>query len=385
MRGQPPADANSISSPASAAAESWLRLSLARGIGPRTGRRLVEHFHGIEALMRAPERALRQVDGLGPRLMQALHRAVTDGEGPAAILSDCSEHGIRVLCPDDEAWPQALNGVDDAPLVLFARGDVACLNHRPLLSVVGARRASPEGRKLTRNWCRRFSEAGVGIVSGMAWGIDAAAHRGALEGPSPTLAVLGCGLAALTEEQQRQVAAVERQGCVISEFLPRLCARPEHFPRRNRIIAALGAATLVMEADLRSGSLITARLAAEYGREVLAVPGSVLAENHGGCHLLIREGAQLVENVDQVLQTLGLEGTARCRKQRKKAYRPASPAEAAILEALGGQALHVDVLAETCGLTLPELSPILLALELQGVVERLPGSRYMLAVELQNQ
>jgi DNA processing protein len=214
----------------------------------------------------------------------------------------------------------------------------------------------------------------------MAYGIDAAAHGGALESSSPTLAVLGCGLGRLSEEQQRQVEAVSRQGCVVSEFFPDVSARPEFFPRRNRIIAALAQATLVMEADLRSGSLITARQAAGYGRDVLAVPGSVLASNHAGCHQLIRDGAELAESAENVLQHLGWLAESIVRKT----YTPNSAEEALILRLLDRETMHVDALAETCGLTVPELSPILLRFELQGVVERLPGSRYLLAVELRD-
>ena len=214
----------------------------------------------------------------------------------------------------------------------------------------------------------------------MAYGIDAAAHGGALEGPAPTLAILGCGLGCLSEEQLRQVDAISRQGCVISEFFPEVSARPEHFPRRNRIIAALAQATLVMEADLRSGSLITARQAADYGRDVLAVPGSVLASNHAGCHQLIRDGAVLAESAENVLQHMGWHAKAIAGKT----YTPNSSEEALVLRLLNRETMHVDALAETCGLTVPELSPILLRFELQGVVERLPGSRYLLAVELRD-
>jgi len=282
-----------------------------------------------------------------------------------------------VICPDDGAWPEAFNTIDDAPLVLFVKGDLTALKYPKLLAVVGARKASREGRMLTRRWCRFLSVHGIGIVSGMAYGIDAAAHGGTLEGHAPTIAVLGSGLTApFSPEQQCQIDAVANQGCVISEFLPKTEARPEHFPRRNRMIAGLSCATLVMEADIQSGSLITARCAADYGREVLAVPGSALAGNHAGCHQLIRDGAALVESTEDIMRTLGWQMGARHKKT--SSYKPANASEAKIIEALKGEILHIDALTEHCGLTVSELSPILLALELLGVVEHLPGSRYAL-------
>ncbi len=312
------------------------------------------------------------------RLRDAL--AASETSEAHRIIGQCRKHGIRLLCPDDESWPRALEACPDAPLVLFARGNLSALNHPRLLAVVGARRATREGRLLTRRWCRFLSEGGIGIVSGMAWGIDAAAHGGALEaassGGAPTIAVLGQGLAAdFTPEQSRQIEAVAAHGCVVSEFPPDAGARPEHFPRRNRIIAGLAAGTLVMEADVRSGSLITARRAADYGREVMAVPGSVLQGRHAGCHRLISDGAALVESAEDVLRALGWRAGP---MRSHETWRPADAREAAVAEALTTGVMHVDALAEHCGLTMSELSPILLALELAGVVEQLPGSRYAL-------
>jgi len=317
----------------------------------------------------------QQIEDIGPKLIRELERSKP--EQTSSILKQCEENSIQVICPDDEAWPDVFSAVDDAPLVLFIKGNPATLKYPKLLAVVGARKASREGRMLTRRWCRFLSGRGIGSVSGMAYGIDAAAHGGTLEGDAPTIAVLGCGLAApLSPEQQHQIKAVADQGCVISEFLPETEARPEHFPRRNRIIAGLSCATLVMEADIKSGSLITARCAAGYGREVLAVPGSALAGNHAGCHQLIRDGAALVESTEDILRVLGWDVDS--RQKKASSYKPANASETKIIETLEGEILHIDALAEHCGLTVSELSPILLALELLGVVEHLPGSRYTL-------
>ncbi len=354
----------------------WLRLAMVRGIGPMLGRKLVQAVGDIDCLWASSRRELAEIDGVGPQLLNALSQSASDSA--EAIIEYCQYHHIQLICPDNSVWPEAFQLIDDAPLVLFVRGDITHLNHRRLLAIIGARKASREGRLITRRWSKYFSDRGIAVVSGMAYGIDAAAHGGALEGLSPTLAVLGCGLGCLSEEQTLQVEAVSRQGCVISEYLPDVSARPEFFPRRNRIIAALSRATLVIEADLRSGSLITARQAADYGRDVLAVPGSVLASNHAGCHQLIRDGAALAESAENVLQHMGwLE-----KSVIGKTYSPDSSEEALILQLLDRETMHVDALAETCGLTVPELSPILLRFELQGVVERLPGSRYLLACNI---
>lgn len=352
---------------------------MVRGVGPVIARRMLAVVGSPHRLWQIHASELRSVEGIGPQLVAALQ--ASDPEPAARVLDFCCRHQIHVLCPDDPDYPRRLASLDDAPLVLFVRGDPGHLNHSAMLAVVGARRASREGRLIARRWSAYLSRQGIAVVSGMAYGIDAAAHAGALEGTEPTIAVLGAGLAAdFAEEQLRQMAAISARGCVVSEFLPEVSARAEHFPRRNRIIAGLSDATLVIEADIHSGSLITARQAAEYGRDVFAVPGSVLAGNHAGCHLLIRDGAMLAESPDNVMDMLQWQQ----RKSGKQTYTPSNDTEASILSALAGQPQHLDALAETCGLTVAQLSPILLAFELQGVVERLPGSRYILNVELQN-
>ncbi|MDX8392765.1 MAG: DNA-processing protein DprA [Mariprofundaceae bacterium] len=358
-------------------AADWLRLSLTAGVGPKTGRQLVAACGNIHDLWQCSTHQLKDIEGVGNTLASNLQQSHADGA--ATIIAQCTAEGIALLCPEDAHYPQALAHTDDAPLILFCRGDTNALNHAHLLAVVGARKASSEGRLMTRRWSKYLSARGVAIVSGMAYGIDAAAHGGALEGKSPTLAVLGCGLAApFNTAQQRQIEAVAAQGCVLSEFLPAAEARPEHFPRRNRIIAGISAATLVMEADIRSGSLITARMAAEYGRDVLAVPGSVMNGNHAGCHHLLRDGAILAETPDDILRSMRWHGQKTLARSQ---HQPASENEAKILAALADNILHIDALTEHCDLTVPELSPILLGLELIGVIEALPGSRYTLGGE----
>jgi len=358
---------------ASDVAIAYLRLVMARGVGPRIGRQLISACGSVQAIWSHTPAQLREIDGVGPKLVEVLQE--TSEEAAQTIATLCHQNSIQLLCLEDDGYPDPLKVCDDAPLLLFAKGDFSALSSRRMLAVVGARKSSRESRLIARRWSSYCSKRGVTIVSGMAYGIDAAAHGGALEGDSPTVAVLGCGLETLSESQGRQVEAIAAQGCVISEYLPNLTGRPEHFPQRNRIIAALSEATLVIEAGLKSGSMITAGQALAYGREVLAVPGSVLNGAHAGCHQLIRDGAVLVESADDLLRHLAWSQQS---EKVDQSYLPANDQEAKILTALKREIMHLDGLADACGLTVTELSPSLLALELQGVIERLPGSRYSL-------
>jgi len=346
---------------------------MARGVGPRIGQQLVTACGSIQAVWSKSIGELQQIDGIGPKLLASLQQ--TNENTAKKMASHCQNSTVHILCLEDQAYPDVLKTCEDAPLVLFVRGDVAALSSQRMLAVVGARKASRESKLIARRWSSYFSKRDVTIVSGMAYGVDAAAHGGALDGEGLTVAVLGCGLDVLSDTQEKQVDAIAAQGCVISEYLPDTNARPEHFPQRNRIIAGLAQATIVIEAGLRSGSMITAGQALSYGREVFAVPGSVLNEAHAGCHQLIRDGAALVESADGLLQLLGW------LQQEKKiddSYTPVNDEEYKILDALKQEMMHLDSLADACCLTVPELSPSLLALEMQGVIERLPGSRYVL-------
>ena len=358
------------------AALAALRLSLVRGVGACIGRELFEVCGSFERIWQYSEQDWAQIDGVGATLIEALKQSTP--HHAMHIATQCQAAGIHILCLEDESYPQALKETDDAPLVLFVIGHVEVCSGKPCLAVIGARKSSRESRVVAKRWSQYFSNQGIVVVSGMAYGIDASAHSGALTGQSPTVAVLGCGLLALQQRQQAQVQAIiEHGGCVISEYMPEQTARPEYFPSRNRIIAGLSQATLVVEADVRSGSLITANRALGYGREVLAVPGSVLAGGHEGCHQLIRDGAYLIDAAEQVLQCMGWD-TELARNHVQSSYQAENEDEQRVLDALNRNILHLDALSDACGLTVPELSPILLALELRGVIERLPGSRYTL-------
>lgn len=356
-----------------------LRLYLVRGIGAYLGNRVIASLGSAAAFWQAGSTAWRQQDGIGAKLVEALQQSNVDAAD--ALRISCQQHNIQIMVRDDPNYPASLNLLDDAPLVLFVQGALPTLNHERQLAVVGARKASKEGRVMTRRWCEYVSNKNVMVISGMAYGIDTAAHGGALAGSTPTIAVLGCGLTSIYPMQQRQIAAIiEHGGCVVSEYLPEQAARPESFPQRNRIIAGLSAATLVMEADTASGSLISARHAVRYGRDVFAVPGSVLNQTHAGCHQLIREGALLTESADDILQELHWHQTTASDKNEAMAtlMQQCNHEEQAIIQALQHDILHIDQLAEACQCTVSALAPLLLGLEMQHSIESLPGSRYTL-------
>jgi len=267
----------------------------------------------------------------------------------------------------------------DAPIVLYVRGEIP--GGRVRVAVVGARRASAYGREVARRLAKDLAARGVEIVSGGARGIDTAAHRGALDAPGRTVAVLGCGMSCnYPAENEALFDAIARSGGVLSEFAMDMQPLPENFPRRNRLIAALAAATVVVEARARSGSLITARHALDYGREVMAVPGPVTSEASGGCHRLIQDGAKLVEDAEDVVEELSP------MYRDTLADRPAEPAEpgaptadeAAVLALFDDpRPVHIDRLAEAAPFGMARLNPALLGLVLAGRLDPLPGGYYV--------
>ncbi|RME87675.1 MAG: DNA-protecting protein DprA [Zetaproteobacteria bacterium] len=350
-----------------ASTEPWLRLYLTRGVGPQLGRKLVARFG--DALWDAEPGAIARVPGVGPQTAAAIARA--SAEAAQRLKTRCQALGVAILTPSDPAWPERLEEAPGAPLVLFVAGNVEALRAAPQLAVVGARKALAEARRITQRWCAALAERGAVITSGLAYGIDAAAHEGALAAQGRTIAVIGGGLMRLMPWQQRLARRiVEAGGCVVSEHAPDVEPQPAFFPQRNRIIAALADAVLVAQAGERSGALITARLAADYGRDVWAMPGPVWSEAFAGAHRLIQEGAMLAADVADLMRALGLEAKA------APSFTPESDEERKVWDALAAGPLHVDALAHHAGLTLDALLPILLALEMKGAIVRLPGDRY---------
>jgi DNA processing protein len=310
----------------------------------------------------------------------------------AADLAWLSKSHHRLVRCTDADFPPQLETIPQPPAALFVAGDASLLLY-PQVAIVGARSASTAGKSNAQAFARYLAQAGFVITSGLADGIDGAAHEAALAADRPTVAVIGTGPDLVYPRKHRDLSArVEAQGALVSEFPPGTAARADHFPRRNRIIAGLSLGTVVIEAGLQSGSLITARLAGEQGREVFAVPGSIHNPLARGCHRLIRDGVRLVESALEVAETLApaaraLGAELALRLEQSPPDQAGSPRKAAggwrddpeyrqLLDVLGHDPLALDELAERTGQSAAELSSMLLMLELEGCVEGLPGGRY---------
>jgi DNA processing protein len=360
-----------VFSPAAAVElRAWLRLTLIPGIGGESQRRLLHSFTSPEAVFAASAVELAAVVGAAAeRLLHHDNAAEVEQAMAWAELP-----GNRIVTLGDNDYPRALLDAADPPTTLYAKGDVSQLN-RPAVAVVGSRNATRQGELDAEAFCEALSRAGLTIVSGLALGIDAAAHRGALKGGSGTVAVIGTGADRIYPARNEPLArAIAESGVVISEFPLGTPALAGNFPRRNRIIAGLCRGCLVIEAAERSGSLITARLAAEAGRDVFAIPGSIHAALAKGCHKLIKQGAKLVESAQDILEELKWQGAEPTQAAPDAA--PQAPESAALLDALGHHPVGIDTLLERSRLTTDTLLAMLLQLELEGRVAVLPGGRY---------
>src|SRR5262245_3600640 len=348
---------------------AWLRLSLVPGLGDQGLRKLLADFGLPSHVLGAGRAALaRNVgDTLAERILSDAGAAGVD-----AALAWATAPGHSIVTLADAGYPKQLLEIAAPPALLYVLGNADLLARRGL-AIVGSRNATPQGVANAERFARAFSEAGLTIASGLALGIDAAAHRGALDGAGSTIAVLGCGVDVVYPQRNADLYhLVAARGALISEFPLGSPPLAVNFPRRNRLISGLARGVLVVEAALASGSLITARLAAEQGRDVFAIPGSIHSPLSKGCHALIKEGAKLVESAADVLSELGLPAAA--------APAPAQPekghAEHVLLGHLGHDPCNVDTLCQRSGLTPDTVSAMLVELELAGMVAALPGGRY---------
>jgi DNA processing protein len=295
---------------------------------------------------------------------------VRDAVARALDWAAADNHFVITLA--DDTYPRALLEIADPPAVLYAHGRAELLQ-RPALAIVGSRNASAQGESNAEQFARSLSDAGLSIVSGLALGIDAAAHRGGLAGASSTVAVLGTGVDVVYPNRNAELAAeIAHRGLLVSEFALGTPAIAHNFPRRNRLISGLARGCLVVEAAIASGSLITARSAADQGRDVFAIPGSIHSPLAKGCHALIKSGAKLVESADDVLAELaGFQALARA-----STLAPAASNDTGLLAVMGHDPVDVDSLCERAGLSPEEVTAQLLRLELDGRVTALPGGLY---------
>ncbi|TAJ25515.1 MAG: DNA-protecting protein DprA [Nitrospirae bacterium] len=366
--------------------QSWFRLRAVHGLGDAGLCRLAEAFGSPEAVLQASTESLMAAGSVSFVVAQAIQQ-VPDRETQDAIdreLELLERLQVSVVSYLDAAYPARLKTIADPPPLLYVSGALD-QRDRHAVAIVGARRATAAGRLVTEQLSRDLASAGFTIVSGLARGVDAAAHRGALAAQGRTLAVLGCGIdRTYPPEHQALRQQIEAHGAVLSEFP--LGAHPHayHFPRRNRIISGLSLGVVITEAAVQSGSLITAGLAVEQGREVFAVPGFVRAENSRGPNGLIKQGAKLVETVVDVIDELlpQLDGSFREQMQARGAVQAGDEpqldeAERKLHDVLSFEPMHIDDLIVRTGLPAADVAGLLLAMELKGAVRQLPGRSYV--------
>jgi DNA processing protein len=353
--------------------DGWLRLLAAAAHGGGRWIDALRNAGSAESLLAMDARSLRQ-----QRLRTAEIERLRKQSIPPSWLSWLEQPRHDLIVYGSDRYPAGLADIDDAPLALWVDGSDQSLLDNPRFAMVGSRNPTANGRSLASAFANSLSDCGITVTSGLALGIDAASHRGALAGAGKTIAVLGSGIDRIYPAANRALASdIQAMGLLISEYGPTTPVRAGQFPRRNRIIAALSLGTLVVEATRRSGSLITARFASDFGREVFAVPGSVHSALSKGCHKLIRDGAKLIESIDDILVEILPQLRAATRKTiTTDTFADGCEMPSKLASCLDYSPITLDSLVTATGLTAAELSSMLLHLEIEGKIEALPGGRY---------
>jgi len=368
--------------------EAYIALNMMEGLGPIKVRALIDMLGSPQAVFEVEGNALLRVHGIGQKLCSSIlsQRGEID---PQVEIEQAAELGIRILTPLDVEYPDALGEIHDPPLALYVRGSFLPGDEH-MLGIVGSRKATHYGLNIADRLAYQLTQTGFTIVSGLARGIDTAAHQGALKGKGRTIAVLGAAIDQLTPPENAELAdAIAASGAVISEYPLGRQADRMTFPYRNRIISGLSMGVIVVEAGFKSGSLHTADSALEQGRSVFAVPGRIDHPSAKGTNRLIKNGAKLVDNVGDILEEFELliPPGAMEEPEKRASARPEIPLseeEKKLVEALWQEALDVDSLARAAGLTSAEISGLLLGLEMKRVVKILPGRIVELADDLRN-
>ncbi len=367
--------------------DASLRLSLVTGVGPRIYGDLVEHFGSAELALDASPAELRSIQGVGQKLMRALVSANEDID-VEPVLQQCRDDNIHVIDRAHENYPPLLKKIYDPPGVLFCKGEFQPVDQLAI-AIVGTRHSTNYGDRVAANLARGLSMAGLTIISGMARGIDAAAHKAALEYGGRTIAVLGGGVMNIYPPEHKSLAdSIAAKGAVLSEALPNQAPRSGCFPRRNRIVTGMSLGVIVVEAGDRSGASISARLAAEQGRDVFAVPGRIDSRMSRGCHKLIRDGATLVETVDDVLDQLGplveplkLSGAKVAGEQTQTVRHPAelklSDQERKVLNCIETSPTEFDLIVEKTQLPPARILATVSVLEIRRLIRRLSSTSFV--------
>jgi DNA processing protein len=365
----------------------WLALNRLPGVGPVIYRRLLDRFGTPERVFQADLKSFEGVEGLRAGTAQAIVR-FKGAEKIDRELEDLEKNQVKVLTFLDPDYPSLLAQIHDPPPFLYYRGNPALL-HNQALAMVGSRNGSPYGIRMTERLAWSLTKNGLVVVSGLARGIDTAAHHGALSAQGGTIAILGSGLDVVyPPENEKLYQQIVDHGLVCSEFPLGALPERQNFPIRNRIISGLSLGVVIVEATLKSGSLITARLALDQGREVFAVPGSIESFKSSGTHRLIKEGAKLVENAQDILEELQWPKAVQPVREDRGALSPEapsppplSPGEKKIWDLLLDEPLHVDQMARQSGLNIAPLLSTLLEMELKGLIKQLPGKCFIRTIK----
>jgi len=371
--------------------EKWLRLIRADNVGPVTFAKMIKHFGSPDGALGASVSELAKIDGIGHKTAEQIARS-RDKLDAAGEVELAEKLGIWIINLDDERYPPLLKNIYDPPPVLYVKGSLSSSDNLAI-AIVGTRRCSLYGQEQSSRLAHLLGSAGFTICSGMARGIDTAAHQGALSVGGRTIAVQGCGLAKIfPPENKKLFELISQSGACVSELPLRYEPLSENFPPRNRIIAGLSLGTIVIEAGLRSGAMITARAALEYNREVMAVPGKIDSPLSKGPHQLLKDGAKLVESVEDVMEALGYIGeqledyaSAAAAKAMEKIDAPLfgisrlrfDGDEKAIYDYLGKEPFHIEQIIAGTKLTVGSINAGLVSLQLKGLIKQLPGSFFL--------
>ncbi|MDA8162177.1 MAG: DNA-processing protein DprA [Desulfobacteraceae bacterium] len=358
---------------------AWIALHITPGVGSVTIKRLVDRFGSPEAVLNMDSALLKDTGWLSPRA----RNAILSGPDPRDLersMDTIKRLDAWVMTYRSEDYPPLLRQIPDPPALLYGLGDRARLTERSI-AIVGSRKATPYGIKAARGLASGLAEMGMTVVSGLAPGIDTAAHEAALEAGGVTIAVKGCGIdIPYPRHNEAFLERLRQEGAIITEFPPGVTPEPKNFPMRNRVISGLCLGVVIVEAGLKSGSLITASCALEQGREVMAVPGSIYSNTSLGSHWLIKQGARLVENASDVMDGLGVFKDLMpgpIESKRTEGPAPSLESEERLLyERLCAYPIHVDEIANLTGLPISKVSAILLQMELKDIVQALPGQMY---------
>lgn len=349
----------------------WLSLSQIEGLGCQTFCQLLKTFGSPSEIYRKKFKELRAV--VSEKIALEIGQGV-DQTGLQDTLTWLAQANNHLVTLADADYPKALLEIADPPPLLYAKGNLALLN-KLSIAIVGSRNASVQGEKNAEAFAQGLAEHGLCIVSGLALGIDGAAHRGALKAKGNTIAVVGTGLDMVYPAQHRDLAhQIASSGLIISEFPLGTLSKPQNFPRRNRLISGLSLGCLVVEANLKSGSQITARLSAEQGREVFAIPGSIHSPLAKGCHQLIKQGAKLVDSLQDIVEELNLSKAVSTPLAAENS--PTNQDQQKLLDAMAYDAISIESLVQLTGLTVSTLSSMLTLLELEGRITGLAGGQY---------